>query len=244
MKRIIPILIIALMGLIPKAEAQKVEADLKVDTKIYDFGTIDEAKGKVSHTFRLTNTGSRPIVIVDTRTGCNCVSAKAPTAPIGPGRTADLTVTYDPAGRGGSFRKEIAIVTHDKKFIRVQIKGNVKSAPKNRRYSYTFDLGHGLLANYNTLDFGTLKKDSSHTLTLRFTNDCPLTMNLTFAIQQPDPDISVSIPYSCILVPDREDSLPITVTVKRPFKGTRTLKLLPIVNTYTLNPVTLIIRSK
>ena len=31
---------------------------------------------------------------------------------------------------------------------------------------------------------------------------------------------------------------------KRPFKGTRTLKLLPVVNTYTLNPVTINVRSR
>lgn len=127
------------------------------------------------------------------------------------------------------------------------MKGSIGAAyhpDKKDHYESWVELGHGLMANYDTLDFGAIKKDSSRTLTLRFTNDCPLTMNLTFAIQQPDPDISVSIPYSCILVPDREDSLPITVTVKRPFKGTRTLKLLPIVNTYTLNPITLIIRSK
>ena len=237
-------LLLLLLTAAPATKAQKIESDLKVDAKIHNFGTIDEAKGKVTHEFRLTNTGTRPITITNARTGCNCVTARIPDAPIAPGKTASVTVTYDPTDRSGSFRKEINIITHDKKFTRVQIKGNVKAAPAKRNHSYAFDLGHGLLADNNTLDFGPLSADRPQTITLRFTNDCPLTMNLSFFIQQPDPDIDVFIPYSSILVPDREDRLPITVTVKRPFKGTRTLKLLPVVNTYTLNPVTINVRSR
>ena len=44
------------------ASAQK-KAVISAETTSFDFGTIKEADGKVSHTFEVSNTGDMPLVI-------------------------------------------------------------------------------------------------------------------------------------------------------------------------------------
>lgn len=48
------------------ASAQK-KAVISAETTSFDFGTIKEADGKVSHTFEVSNTGDMPLVITRNR---------------------------------------------------------------------------------------------------------------------------------------------------------------------------------
>lgn len=48
---------------------------LTVDERSYDFGTVSMAKGKVTRTFRLQNTGGTPITIRRMSTSCMCTNA-------------------------------------------------------------------------------------------------------------------------------------------------------------------------
>lgn len=224
--------------------SQNVNTSLRIDKAVHDFGTIDEAAGKVSHSFRLTNVGKDPVTILYVRSGCNCVKAEAPRAPIAPGASANLTVTYDPANRAGNFYKEVSIVAADKRFNKVQIKGTVKPRKKKTDASLCHDLGHGLLANHDQLDFGRMGAGQEKTLELRFVNDFPVGLKLSFEIEKADPTIDVVIPYSCILAPDGEDRLRVTVRVRQAFSGTKKVMLIPVGNDYRLSPVEIIVNGK
>ncbi len=79
--------------------------------KEHDFGYIKEAKGAVSHTFELKNTGDKPLVIMQVVTSCGCTRPDFPTKPIKPGKTAKIKVTFNPAGRSGAFMKPIKVKT-------------------------------------------------------------------------------------------------------------------------------------
>lgn len=126
------------------ATGQTLNKELSFDKKIHDFGTIDENAGIVSCKFRVTNLGKKPVTIVSTRGGCSCVKGVVPKRPIQPGKSDYITVTFDPEYRPGHFSKELTVMTADKKYNRIWVKGDVKpgrhNIPKNYPYSYGSDL--------------------------------------------------------------------------------------------------------
>ncbi len=84
-----------------------------VDRK-FDFGYIKEAKGPVSHTFEFTNTGNKPLIVVQVTASCGCTRPEFPTKPIKPGKKGKIKVTFNPYGRPGAFQKTIKVTTNGK----------------------------------------------------------------------------------------------------------------------------------
>lgn len=80
----------------------------------FDFGTIKEVDGPVSHTFTIKNTGNAPLVLTRVVASCGCTKPEFETAPIAPGKTTTIKVTYNPAGRPGQFVKTISIYSNGK----------------------------------------------------------------------------------------------------------------------------------
>lgn len=80
----------------------------------HDFGTVHEKNGPVSHTFKFTNTGNAPLVIISAKTSCGCTKPSFPKQPIQPGASSEITVTYNPDGRPGEFDKSVTVRTNVK----------------------------------------------------------------------------------------------------------------------------------
>ena len=70
----------------------------------FDFGTILEANGKVSHTFIIKNTGDAPLIITRVSTPCSCTTPEHTREPIAPGKEGKVVVTYNPAGLLQEYR--------------------------------------------------------------------------------------------------------------------------------------------
>ena len=128
MKRIIFALIIAIVG---SVSITAVAADEKAtpvitfsQTKV-DFGNIHASAGKVTATYQFTNTGSEPLVIITvTNGGCGCTTPSYPKAPIAPGKTGEIKITFDPSGRRGEFNREVKVRTNaSKKRIPLRFSG-------------------------------------------------------------------------------------------------------------------------
>lgn len=83
----------------------------------YDFGTIKEEKGPVSHTFEFVNTGNKPLIIVDAAASCGCTRPEFSPKPIKPGKKGKVKVTYSPVGRPGGFRKSVKIKTNGRERV-------------------------------------------------------------------------------------------------------------------------------
>lgn len=71
------------------ASAQK-KAVISAETTSFDFGTIKEADGKVSHTFEVSNTGDMPLVITRVIASCGCTTPEWPKEPVAPGKKAQI----------------------------------------------------------------------------------------------------------------------------------------------------------
>lgn len=89
-------------------------AEATFDVKTHDFGTIQEAKGPVSCTFEFTNTGDKPLLIIDAVASCGCTRPEYPSKPIKPGKKGKIKVTFSPIGRPGAFKKTVKIKTNGK----------------------------------------------------------------------------------------------------------------------------------
>ena len=96
------------------------------EVKSHDFGTIKEANGPVSCTFEFTNTGDKPLLIIDATASCGCTRPEYPTKPIKPGKKGKIKVTYSPIGRPGAFKKTVKIKTNGKeRTTTLRIEGTV-----------------------------------------------------------------------------------------------------------------------
>ena len=108
----IAVFAICMVALSAMADGNQAEASFPV--KNHDFGTIQESKGPVSCTFEFTNTGDKPLLIIDVTASCGCTRPEYPSKPIKPGKKGKIKVTYSPIGRPGAFKKTVKVKTNGK----------------------------------------------------------------------------------------------------------------------------------
>lgn len=205
--------------------------NLEFSPRVHDFGTISETGGKVSHRFRVTNIGTKPQAILFARAGCTCISATTPSEPIKPGKSAYVTVTYDPDFRPGTFSKEIQVFSGDNHYNRIWVKGCVKPGNHPASLNHRYDFGHGLHLNYEVLNFATVAVGRSKTMKLGFASSAKETLRIDFRC----PDRQVSLPAGYILRPGAEAIIPVTVIPAA--AGETQTTLTPIVNGIALRPL-------
>lgn len=129
MKKTLAILMLALLTVTVAWAATKGRPVF--DQTTYDFGTIQESKGPVSHTFQFTNQGDANLTIIEATAQCGCTRPEYSEKPVGPGKKGTVKVTYNPLGRPGSFQKTVTIRTNGSPSkVRLKIKGTV--VPKNK----------------------------------------------------------------------------------------------------------------
>lgn len=95
------------------ANAQK-KAVISTEDTLYDFGTIKEADGKVSHTFIIKNDGDAPLMLTRVIASCGCTTPEWTKEPIAPGKTGEITITFDPKDRPGPFTKPVSVYSNGK----------------------------------------------------------------------------------------------------------------------------------
>jgi len=128
MKRVISTFIIALIACLAiGTSAADKGAAISFNETEHDFGNIKANGGKVTATYRFKNTGSEPLVIITvTNGGCGCTTPSYPKAPIAPGKSGEIKIQFDPAGRRGEFIREVKVKTNaSKKRIALRFSGVV-----------------------------------------------------------------------------------------------------------------------
>ena len=139
-KRVISLILLALCALTAPAQER-----LTFRPAEWDFGPILESDGRVSHTFTGENHGDSPLVILDVVTTCGCTVPNFSKKPILPGEKTQITVTYDPTNRPGSFNKELWVYSSEKrKIATLTIQGSVTPQQKTVEELYPVDAGGGL----------------------------------------------------------------------------------------------------
>ena len=85
------------------------------DKLSHDFGTINE--GDVVETvFKLTNTGTSDLIILNARGSCGCTVPEYPKdQPIAPGDSAEVTVKFDSNNKPNANNRSVTFTTNTEK---------------------------------------------------------------------------------------------------------------------------------
>ena len=91
----------------------------------YDFGKIIQGE-KVAHKFSFTNEGKSNLIITSAKASCGCTIAEPTKAPIAPGGTGVIDVTFDSNGKSGMITKTVSVLTNcEPNTVFITITGNV-----------------------------------------------------------------------------------------------------------------------
>ena len=107
MKKLLLFAIATVMAFTVSAQEQK--QIIEIAEKTYDFGTIKEEDGRVSHVFTFKNVTEGALTIKNVRASCGCTTPAWSREPIAPNAEAQITVTYNASGRPGAFHKSVTV---------------------------------------------------------------------------------------------------------------------------------------
>lgn len=97
---------------------------LEFSEEEFNFGDIKEGD-KVSHIFKISNTGENPLVIKSAIGSCGCTVPKYSNEPIAPGETGEINVEFDSSNKPGLNEKLVTIIANtDIQMHLLKIKAN------------------------------------------------------------------------------------------------------------------------
>ncbi|MDE6198044.1 MAG: DUF1573 domain-containing protein [Muribaculaceae bacterium] len=112
MKKILLLLVAVVMASVSLHAERKVpgqKVGVEFDKTSYDFGTVSEDADPVKVEFNIKVTGSQPVSILSATANCGCTTPKYDRAPIRPGKTSKVKVSFIPKGQRGEVRKDVRI---------------------------------------------------------------------------------------------------------------------------------------
>ena len=104
------------------------QADIKFDKLNHDIGKFPESSPKVTCVFTFPIVVDQPLVINQSVPSCGCTSPEYTKAPIKPGESGQIKVTYNGAGKfPGHFKKSITVRTNGKvEMTRLYVEGDME----------------------------------------------------------------------------------------------------------------------
>lgn len=205
--------------------------ELLFEPAAWNFGTIRESDGKVSHLFTGTNRTDRPLVILDVVASCGCTVPSFSKKPILPGRTTQIRVTYDPTDRPGAFTKKLAVYSSDRRRIaQLTIAGEVLPREKSVEELYPVDAGGGLRLTASTLPLSYVYIGCRTQSAVGYANVSPRPLTLELRRDAPDGALEVHAPRTIAPGERGEIGLGFCVPADRPRYGTLKAVLTPVID--------------
>ncbi|HNR85030.1 MAG TPA: DUF1573 domain-containing protein, partial [Taishania sp.] len=92
-----------------EAKERSMQTTLSFDKTEHDFGNV-KAQTPNEASFKVTNTGDKPLIISNVETSCGCTNSKKPEKPILPGQSDEIAVTFKSnPGQTGEQHKTITV---------------------------------------------------------------------------------------------------------------------------------------
>ncbi len=93
------------------SRSAKISKDMPVMTfekMTHDFGKVMQGE-KLSYSFKFTNTGKSNLIIEETNSSCGCTTSTPPKAPIRPGESGEIKVSFNSANKEGPVTNSVVI---------------------------------------------------------------------------------------------------------------------------------------
>lgn len=95
-----------------QAEALANMTTMSFDRMSHDYGTVSEMSDNTT-TFKVTNTGKKPLVIEKVSASCGCTTPSKPDKPIAPGKSDLITVVFHPKeNQLGQQNKSVTVIAN------------------------------------------------------------------------------------------------------------------------------------
>lgn len=187
----------------PQIEFDKIE---------HDFGYIKEEGGVVTTTFTFKNISDKPYIIRNVSVSCGCTTPEYDKAPVMPGKSGVIKVTYDPYGRPGAFLKPVYISEASRKYTdKLSITGYVQGRPKSIEDEYPVAYPSGLRISSTSIQYDKIPVGYRHTMIIDLYNSSDNKIELSAAAVKDD-RINVAVPSS--LEPKAKGQLSVTYDLK------------------------------
>jgi hypothetical protein len=100
---------------------------LEFDKVLHDFGDVESEVENVT-SFMVKNTGDKPLIISDVSATCGCTTPKKPEAPIPPGQSDEIVVTFkSKPSQKNEIKKTVTVIANTPdKVHKVDIRAFVK----------------------------------------------------------------------------------------------------------------------
>ncbi|MGL5317706.1 MAG: DUF1573 domain-containing protein [Bacteroidales bacterium] len=147
----------------------------------YDFGRFPEKGGMVSTVFEFTNSGKAPLVVNQVIASCGCTTPVWTKSPVEPGKTGQIEIIYNPAGRPGLFIKNIIILSNaSNNRVELRIKGEVETSEILRAVQFPVIMGD-LRLEKRSIQVGDISSSASFESKIQIYNASEKPLNIKFA---------------------------------------------------------------
>lgn len=161
----------------------------------WDFGTINEEDGKISHTFHYRNTSDGFVSIERVYSSCGCTTGEYSRRPLKAGGEGEFTVIFDPTERGGRIAKSITIVCAEGKGrTTLYIKGRVKARPRSVEDDYPYELGGGVRSDSSIKPFGKVEVGRTKSMTIALANASEKSVTLGVQWEKQSGELEINAP--------------------------------------------------
>lgn len=217
------------------------QAQLVFEPAVWDFGSIREADGRVSHTFSGINRGDKALVILDVTTTCGCTVPRFSQQPVVVGGQTQITVSFDPTNRPGAFTKELWVYSTERRHIAtLTIRGTVTPRPKSIEELYPVDAGGGLRLTSTLCALSYIYQGKRAQSTIGYANTTGRTLTLAFQITEGSQLLTMDYPRT--IAPEERGELNFTYNIPadKPRYGTLRDVLQPVIDGRTSNALVMI----
>jgi len=160
----------------------QVQAQSYFDSVNWDFGSINEADGVVSHTFTFFNTTDKAIRITGSAPSCTCIMAQLPDEAVAPGKSADIVVFYSPSGAVGPTHRTVEILgPRGSSLGTLSTDADVTPEDRSIEERYPVVLAPSLYANMKTVPFGYMFPGEKASKVIFFANSSKDRIYLEFS---------------------------------------------------------------
>lgn len=98
--------------------SDSVENSIQIEKQIHDFGTVGQAD-TLRTVFKIRNSGTKPIVLSEVKSNCECVSGKIMNSTLAPGQSTEVYYELIPKNYSGKLIKSIYVESDNGEEIRL-----------------------------------------------------------------------------------------------------------------------------